>query len=88
MPYVGRERWVLGQDFLDLVKRLRDRGGRASDCDEDHIWEAADEAGPVVREALEAILQRGPLTAEQLAEAVAGYRAAVHKGDAFVSVAG
>ncbi len=31
MPYVGRERWILGDDFLDLLKHLEDRGGRNSD---------------------------------------------------------
>lgn len=31
MTTVGRERWVLGSDFLALVRRLRDKGGRASD---------------------------------------------------------
>ena len=35
MPYVGRERWVLGSDFVELVKRLRDRPRRGSDCDTD-----------------------------------------------------
>ena len=32
MPLIGRERWILGADFLDLVRRLQDRGGRQSDC--------------------------------------------------------
>jgi len=31
MTAVGRERWILGEDFVSLVKRLRDRGGRQSD---------------------------------------------------------
>jgi hypothetical protein len=32
MIQVGRERWVLGADFLALLGRLRDRGGRQSVC--------------------------------------------------------
>lgn len=32
---VGRERWVLGEDFVALVRRLRDRGNRASDWQTD-----------------------------------------------------
>jgi hypothetical protein len=35
MTYVGRERWVLGSDFIALVKRLRDKGGRASNTTND-----------------------------------------------------
>jgi hypothetical protein len=31
MPQVGRERWVLGGDFLALLAGLRDRNGRQSD---------------------------------------------------------
>jgi hypothetical protein len=35
MTQVGRERWVLGEDFIALVRKLRDRGGRQSVCPED-----------------------------------------------------
>jgi hypothetical protein len=31
MILLGRERWILGSDFLALVRRLRDRNGRQSD---------------------------------------------------------
>lgn len=32
MTTIGRERWVLGEDFIALVRRLRDRGGACSVC--------------------------------------------------------
>jgi hypothetical protein len=58
----------------------------ATDYDEEHIWAEADEHGPVVREALESLLHRGPLTAEQLDQALEAHRAAIRKGDAFMRV--
>ena len=35
MVQVGRERWILGADFLALVRRLRDKRGQPSDCQTD-----------------------------------------------------
>lgn len=35
MPLLGRQRWVLGEDFVDLIRRLRDQGGRRSDSQTD-----------------------------------------------------
>ena len=35
MTPIGRERWILGEDFVALVRQLRDRGGRQSDNDSD-----------------------------------------------------
>jgi hypothetical protein len=31
MTQVGREPWILGEDFISLVRRLRDRNGRQTD---------------------------------------------------------
>ena len=31
MTQVGRERWVLGEDFVNLIRTLRDRNGRQTE---------------------------------------------------------
>jgi hypothetical protein len=36
MTTVGRERWILGADYLDLLRRLRDRAERRTDSQTDY----------------------------------------------------
>jgi hypothetical protein len=35
MPLLGRQRWILGEDFVALIRRLRDQNGRQSDSETD-----------------------------------------------------
>lgn len=45
MTQLGRERWVLGEDFVNLIRSLRDQNGRQSDSQSENKPRISAESG-------------------------------------------